>query len=396
MKRRWIITIAVIIIVGAGLILWSGRSTERAWVSFLQGDPGRGGRIFFDKGCIHCHAISGTGGKTASDLGKTPQIHLTLTQLVGVMWNHAPQMWKSIEEAGIRFPEITEHEMVDVFAYLYIARYLDEPGDLERGKQLLTQKGCNQCHSLYGEAGTIGPDLRQWGRSDHPIIWACAMWNHAPAMEKMMKEKGISWPEFQGNEMVDLLYYIRSASHEPRKSIDLFPADPSRGEDLFSIKGCVHCHAIHGRGGTTGPDLGEPTSFSRTPTQLAGSMWNHSPRMWEAMKEKKISRPQFSEVEMADLTAYLYAVRYFDEPGDTTAGHAIFAGKRCDHCHKEEKRTIGPSIGRWRGHLSPVTMAYIMWRHGPKMFAKMKATNTPWPLFEGREMVDLIAYLNRK
>jgi hypothetical protein len=39
-------------------------------------------------------------------------------------------------------------------------------------------------------------------------------------------------------------------------------------------------------------------------------------------------------------------------------------------------------------------MAYVMWRHGPKMYKKMKEVGTPWPRFKNREMADLLAFLN--
>jgi hypothetical protein len=41
------------------------------------------------------------------------------------------------------------------------------------------------------------------------------MWKHAVGMEQKMKETGLSWPLFEGNEMVDLITYIRSAAQTP-------------------------------------------------------------------------------------------------------------------------------------------------------------------------------------
>lgn len=387
---------AIVVVVGvtAVLALWRMRSSDKGWASYLQGDPARGGRVFFDKGCGHCHAISGQGGTTAPDLGKSPERHHTLAELVGVMWNHAPQMWQKMAESGVRFPRLAERDMLDVFAFLYIARYLDESGDPERGQRLLEEKKCTQCHSLRGTGGHVAPELSKWGRFEHPIVWACAMWNHAPAMAAKMQEKGISWPQFEGNEMVDLLYYIRGATKTPRKTeSDLFPADPDRGREVFEEKGCGRCHAVHGEGPDIGPDLSAPGLEPRTPIQLAGSMWNHSPEMWQTMADRHIPRPEFTEREIADLVVYLYALRYFDEPGDPATGRAVFDHKHCSRCHTAE-RLIGPSIERWRGRLSPVTMAYIMWLHGPKMYDRMKSMGVEWPKFEGTEMVDLIAFVN--
>jgi hypothetical protein len=35
-----------------------------------------------------------------------------------------------------------------------------------------------------------------------------------------------------------------------------------------------------------------------------------------------------------------------------------------------------------------------LWRHGPALLEQMKKQGTPWPRFDGREMADLIGYLN--
>jgi hypothetical protein len=38
------------------------------------------------------------------------------------------------------------------------------------------------------------------------------MWSHALKMEEKMREFGVGWPRFEGNEMVDLITYIRSVA----------------------------------------------------------------------------------------------------------------------------------------------------------------------------------------
>ena len=398
-RLKWAILGVVILAAIAALTFYLRRDTaEEAWTSFLGGDPHQGGRIFFDKGCVHCHAISGTGGRRASDLGRIADTHLSLGQLVGVMWNHAPEMWKEIEEAGIEFPRLNQREMTNLFAYLYLVRYLDEPGDPVHGERLLAEKHCVECHSVRGEKGMVGPDLTRWGAFDNPLLWVQQMWNHASGMQEVMEDKGIPWPVFQGNEMVDLLSYIRKVSSVPRLQVSFLPANPKRGEPLFTEKGCSHCHAVQGRGGTLGPDLGRVPEFPRTLTQVAGLMWNHSPEMWRKIKAEKLSRPELSVEEIVDLIAYLYAVRYFDEPGNPDAGKGVFADKQCAQCHRfgDEGGSRGPNISQWRGQVSPLAMATVVWRHGPKMYKKMQETGTPWPVFKEREMADLLAYLNSK
>jgi cytochrome c2 len=172
--------------------------------SLLPGDPTKGGEVFFSKGCSQCHAVLGEGGLTAPDLAHTPSGHLNAAQIAAAMWNHAPQMWERIKVEHLSIPKVKEKEMADLFAFLYAIRYFDEPGNLERGKELLEEKGCIQCHSLKGEGGKIAPDLARWGSFANPILWAQVMWNKAPLMEEAIKDKGLTWPEFEGSEMVDL------------------------------------------------------------------------------------------------------------------------------------------------------------------------------------------------
>ncbi|MBI2503726.1 MAG: c-type cytochrome [Candidatus Latescibacteria bacterium] len=128
---------------------------------------------------------------------------------------------------------------------------------------------------------------------------------------------------------------------------------------------------------------------------MVGLMWNHAPKMSKAIREQGLEWPQLSEREMADLITYLYAVRYFAEPGDPSAGVQVFAEKQCALCHSlAGEKKEGPDLGRLKGRFSPARMAYAMWEHGPQMFDKMKSRGISWSSFEGREMADLIAYLN--
>jgi len=71
------------------------------------------------------------------------------------------------------------------------------------------EKGCATCHSVRGKGGRIGPDLTRWKRYGSPILWAELMWGHALGMEEKVREFGLRWPRFEGNEMVDLIAYIQ-------------------------------------------------------------------------------------------------------------------------------------------------------------------------------------------
>jgi len=139
-------------------------------------------------------------------------------------------------------------------------------------------------------------------------------------------------------------------------------------------------------------DLGRKKDFPRTLGQLAGMMWNHSREMWRGIEEKGLDRPILTPQEMADLVAHLFATRYFDEPGDSAKGKSIFTNKQCNQCHGKGKK---PDLSVLKGQISPIFMAQTMWNHGPEMMEKMRKAKVPWQKIDGKEMVDLMEYLNR-
>ena len=350
----------------------------------LMGDIKEGWKVFSQKKCSQCHSIWGEGGKGGPDLGTLPDAYVSQSQLAALMWNHGPEMWGRMVARRIPHLKIDKKEMSDLFAFLYFIRYMDEPGSPQRGKQLMEAKLCTTCHTV--KEGTQG-DLSRWGMYVNPILWAQMMWNHTPQMEQEMKKKGIARVNFKGNEMVDLIAYIRSTNPKAER-IYLSPGDPQSGEKLFSQKGCVQCHAPGGA-----LDLSKKKDFPRTLAQLAGIMWNHSYDMWKQMEEKGIPRPSLSPQEMADAIAFLFATRYFDEPGDPGRGKNVFVKKQCNLCHARGTNTS--DLSNLRGNLSPIMMAQALWNHGPGMLEKMRQSKVSWQKIDGKEMVDLMEYLNR-
>jgi cytochrome c len=111
------------------------------------------------------------------------------------------------------------------------------------------------------------------------------------------------------------------------------------------------------------------------------------------MEEKGMERPLLSSQEMTDLVAYLFSIRYFDEPGDPNRGRAAFIKRQCNLCHAKESQKLG--LSRLKGQISPIFMAQAMWNHGSEMLEKMRKAKVPWQRIDGREMVDLMEYLNR-
>ena len=255
---------------------------EKKGEYLLPGDVKEGWKVFATKKCNLCHSIWGEGGNGGPDLGTLPESYVSQSQLAALMWNHGPEMWGRMSARKIPFEKMEKKEMADLFAFLYFIRYMDEPGDPQKGRLLMETKACMKCHTV--KEGTKG-DLSRWGMYTNPILWAQMMWNHAPQMEQEMKKKGLSWVEFKGKEMVDLIAYVRSINPKAEKAY-LSPGDPQSGEKLFTQKGCIQCHAPGGK-----IDLSKKKDFPRTLGQLAGTMWNHSHEMWKGIEEKGIRTP---------------------------------------------------------------------------------------------------------
>lgn len=392
----WLILALTAVALLVTVLVWRHRAAPSRWSAFLMGDPEAGARVFQKKGCSHCHAVNGVGGKRAPDLGFERPARSSLQQLVATFWNHAPRMWKRMQELKVADPELSQEEMAHLFAYLYTARYADEPGDWARGRRLFETKNCVHCHALYGVGGNVGPDLSALSGAETPIVWTQAMWNHAPAMEIGMRQLGLDWPQFQGREMNDLLAYVRDVAGGPRRESGLLPANPDRGRQLFETKSCATCHPVAGEEGKVGPELGPRSGTSLTLVQFAGLMWNHSPGMWEAMKARGIPRPTFEGREMADLIAYLYTLRYFEPGGSPAVGQTLFAQRGCSYCHgpRAEGTPQGPAL-RGRGHsFTAVSLATALWRHGPKMEQRAQELQRPWPTLAEGDIGDLIVFLN--
>ncbi len=392
----WVAAAVAALLFFVSVLIWQHRVVQQQWSTFLVGNPRAGAQAFQQKGCSSCHAVCGAGTKLAPDLGLERSSGSSMSQLVTEMWNHAPIMWPRIQERRMAYPQFTAEEMANLFAYLFTTCYVDESGDSARGRVLFSRKGCVRCHTIGGDGGKVGPDLKSLGPVDTPIFWAQAMWNHAPAMEAHMRQFNMTWPRFDGEEMNDLLAYIRQERGAPQREFELLPADPRRGWTLFRNKGCISCHSARGEGGTTAPELGGGRPLPPTLTQVAGQMWNHSPEMWAAMKAKGIERPTFQEKEMADLIAFLYSLRNFELGGSPLIGKDLFNERKCSQCHGADGQggKFGPNLRKRGRLLTPINLAEALWSHGPAMYQRSKQLGLGWPSLKQGDLDHLLAFLN--
>lgn len=166
------------------------------------------------------------------------------------------------------------------------------------------------------------------------------------------------------------------------------------GSQVFGSKRCVQCHAIDGRGGTVGPDLGRVRE-ARSLYGLAADMWNHVPRMIERTRQLDVQWPRLNRRQAGDLVAFLFTVNYFDRSPDTENGQRLYTRKRCVLCHQVGGvgGVVGPNLDYLAEYGSPIQVASAMWNHGPAMTQELQARGLERPSFTGAELLDLIGYI---
>lgn len=360
---------------------------------WFPGDPIAGRRIFIARGCDRCHAIWGNGGTLGPDFALVGAGR-SLQQLAGMFWNHTPQMIQTVQVRGFDWPTFTEQELADIISYIYYVKLFDEPGDPVLGQRWFREMRCSECHAIGDTGGRTAPPLDDYARYPAPLMLATGMWNHGSAMQAQQSALRGPVPPFRGREMADIQAYIREVSSlEGRDLILLLPPDPNVGRELFLARGCSSCHGPNGGGTQFGPDLRSATQRLRV-SEIAGTLWNHSSRMAQAMRARGIAFPRFQGKEMADVIAFLYYLRFYDTGGDARAGEVVFAQKGCARCHSAEGgAAIGPDLSQSDAIMAPLKLATAMWNHAPAMYTVIQLEHVDWPRFEGVEMRDLAVYL---
>lgn len=360
------------------LVAISGLAVTAAAAPSISVDSQRGERLFQSEGCIQCHSVGGKGGKLAPDLGRRMDRNYTPAMLASVMWNHAPTMWSAMIRQGIQAAPLNEQAAADLFAYFYAVRFFDKPGDAGRGKRLFSSNHCSECHGITeGKVEGVQPVVK-WASIGHPILMAEAMWNHAANMRQAFAGKNIRWPEITGQDLSDMLVYLRNLPGTRESASRLETSAGGNGQALFESKGCAHCH--------TGKLELAPRLKGKTLTDIAADMWNHAPKMAQPP-------PNLAHDEMQQIVSYLWAQQIFQASGSPADGKKVFAAKSCATCHNDAS-SGAPSLAARQGTFSTISMISTLWRHGPAMLEQMKAKGIQWPQFTARQMSDLIAYLN--
>jgi mono/diheme cytochrome c family protein len=269
------------------------------------------------------------------------------------------------------------------------------PADPLAGRQVFLQKGCQTCHAVWGEGGSLGPDLGKGGVWHSVMQLAGVLWNHSPEMIEKMRERRMSRPVISSKEMADLAAFLYFLNYFDA------PGDSVRGKLLFADKGCSKCHAVGGGGASVGPALDKYKQLA-SPLFLARAMWSRGPAMAKKMAELRVARPELRGADLADILAYIQSAstdgsteKVYMVPGSPARGETVFAEKGCVKCHavRGVGGHVGPDLGTSGLHKSVTEIAGLMWDHEPAMWARMQESGIALPAFSDQEISDVIAYL---
>jgi mono/diheme cytochrome c family protein len=348
--------------------------------------------VFAAKGCGQCHAIRGMGPVTGPDVARMSS-GTGFFDIGAALWNHLPRMGEEMRKARVERPTLTPREAGDLIAFVFTAQYHDASGDPKAGERQFAAKGCAQCHALGGMGAGVGPALDPLKRANSPVLVAAAMWNHGPEMADAMKAQGIERPTLTGKEMLDIIAYVVARARDAGgDTAQVVPGTPAKGQKLFSERRCVTCHAVAGKGGRVGPDLGR-AGHHMSLTEFSARMWNHGPKMWAAMKERRLAVPKLSGQDTADILAYLFSAHYFDRRASAQRGGGLVQ-QRCTSCHSVRGKgaTVAADFAKSTVVGTPESVVAAMWNHGARMEAA--AQKAQLPTLTGAELADITAFLN--
>jgi cytochrome c len=371
-------------------ILLLGASTAPPQLRTLPGSALRGERMLTSNGCLNCHTLNGKGGARAPDLAVPSKTAGTPDLFATSLWNHMPAMLSEFERTNTPPPALQPSDAADLFAYFYSTLYFSPRGNAARGGNVFVEKQCASCHSEILNTNRRRTTLETWMDLKDPAVWAERMWNHATEMASATANRGIRWPKLSDQDVVDVVTFLSSGAGTPDEPVTFSVGEPERGQAVFE-RSCTDCHALGQREKSKVDLLSRPGPNSVT--GYIAEMWNHAPEM----KRKGGSTPKLADGEMPDLIAFLFSQRYFFEPGDAKRGERLYQTKNCSTCHDTRRKETGaPDLTRSIEAYSPIILTSAAWRHGSSMTRSMKQQGLVWPEFKGREMADLIAYMNSR
>lgn len=262
--------------------------------------------------------------------------------------------------------------------------------DVMAGRALILEKGCANCHGILGPGGRQGPDLVRTARAKGAAELLSDMWNHIPQMVGALLA-GERLPSLSGDELRDVVGYLSFANYLGD------PGDAERGGAALAQMPCLSCHDLR-QAGKVGPALVNPRR-SASPVGLVTDLWNHYPRMREALRERREAWYAWNGGLVTDLSRYLAALAPAQNPpplltpGDPENGSGVFIRLGCARCHNPLHPAAWAEFLHLANTRSAAENGAALLGHLPTLDDRAGERALPRPISE-RDMADLLAYLS--
>ncbi len=271
------------------------------------GSADAGQTLFRESGCIRCHRVGSAGGVIGPALDRIPSLRSPHGLAAG-LWNHSGSMIPRMVEMGIAYPTLSADDLANLEAFIVAAAGPDDavaeapswilPGNADRGRALVEQRGCRSCHLVAGRGAGSAPELAAAGSRRSGGEYLAALWNKGPAMRAAFAARGESPPTFEPGEMADLTAYLQSLGYFRTSG------SAARGRAIARDGGCDTCHGWGGAGNSAG-DLARISPRPDMADRVA-VLWNHL-SVLDASDEAQESWPLLDRADTIDLLEYLGA-----------------------------------------------------------------------------------------
>ena len=387
--------------------------------------------------CTTCHSLSVTRGGETQLIGGNIGPELTkVGSKVNPDWLVA---WLRDPRAYLAHTSMPRYGWTDQDLYLvshYVTSSLTDsdllsdvptlgeprPDEVQRGRQIFTDKGCVGCHAIQGinPAKDFGPDLSalgsksvsqlEFGQSRIPrnlISYIRAKISDPVSVNPAARMPQYSLPPQDLVAVTTALLSMKGTPSSPGLEKLVVPAPHTEfrpaGEfgELFQRFQCAQCHRFNGYGGTLAPDLSFEGSrakhdwiaqFLKNPQTLRTTLTFRMPQFNITDREANVLADYFSLVLQSPSVNVQLAGEERFTPAQAAMGKQLYEVKyQCQSCHTigSTGGYVGPSlsnVGNWMN-----TGWIEQWLRDPQSL--VPGAIEPRRSFSGEEVQALTAYL---
>ncbi len=217
----------------------------------------RGQIVFEESGCIGCHKLHGTGGIIGPELdnvgaSRSPQ------------WLLQHFKNPAAVTPGSAMPPIKASDADLEALTLYVMSFTGEPlsayyvstktiPGVPAGRRLFQEKGCQDCHSLGGRGGSIGPPLDQVAKR-HDAQWIILHFKNPAAVSPGTLMPRFDFTEQETRALTAFLLSLADTNVVGFLKTPSLMTPVERGKAVFRKFGCAGCHGLEGQGGVPNPN----------------------------------------------------------------------------------------------------------------------------------------------